>query len=189
MALNPSSNGMDKRVLITGGTGLVGTRLQRELTRAGYDVNVLTRKDLPGQPHWDIENNDIDFKGIGPFHAVINLAGDNVGEGRWTASKKRRIRESRVNGTRLLCEKLAMADVKPKVLVSASAVGYYGNRGGEECDECSEPADDFLADVCQEWEAATASATDAGIRVVNARIGVVLSPDGGALKKMLLKLG
>jgi uncharacterized protein (TIGR01777 family) len=177
---------MDKRVLIAGGSGLVGTQLQRELTRAGYEVNILTRRDLPDQPQWNLERNTIDFKGTGPFHAVVNLAGDNIAEGRWTDKKKRRIRESRVNGTRLLSEELAMADCKPTVLVSASAIGYYGDRGVEECDECSEPAQDFLADVCQEWEAATAPAANAGIRVVNARIGVVLSPDGGALKKMLL---
>jgi uncharacterized protein (TIGR01777 family) len=177
---------MDMKVLITGGTGLVGSELKRELMRVGCAVNVLTRQDIPDQPRWDIEKNHIDLKDLGPFDAVINLAGENIATGRWNAEKKRRIRESRVHGTRLLSEFLAMSDAKPKVLISASAIGYYGDRGLEACDECAGPGDDFLADVCQEWEAATAPAVNAGIRVVNTRIGVVLSSKGGALEKMLL---
>jgi uncharacterized protein (TIGR01777 family) len=118
--------------------------------------------------------------------AVVHLAGENIADGRWTDEKKRRIRESRVQGTRALCEALAQLENKPKVLVCASAIGYYGDRGETLVDENSSAGGGFLSDVCQEWEQATEPARKAGIRVVNLRIGVVLSPKGGALAKMLL---
>jgi uncharacterized protein len=116
--------------------------------------------------------------------AVVHLAGEPIA-GRWTARKKKRIRESRLGGTRQLCEALANLKRPPRVLVSASAIGYYGNRGTEPLHEDSTPGTGFLADVCRGWEAATSPATEAGIRVVNLRLGIVLSGDGGALTKML----
>jgi len=114
------------------------------------------------------------------------LAGENIAAGRWSAKQKDKIRESRVNGTKLLCETLAGLEQKPQVLVSASAIGFYGDRGNEELTEESSVGTGFLPEVCQAWEAATEPAKQAGIRVVNLRIGVVLSKDGGALQKMLL---
>jgi uncharacterized protein (TIGR01777 family) len=121
---------------------------------------------------------------------VIHLAGESI-VGRWTASKKARIRESRVTGTRNLAQALAMAKVKPQVFVCSSAIGYYGDRGAEVLSEQSAPGAGFLADVCREWEAAAQHAADAGVRTVQIRTGVVLSPSGGALGKMLtpFKLG
>jgi uncharacterized protein (TIGR01777 family) len=123
--------------------------------------------------------------------AVVHLAGENIAAGRWTERQKARIRDSRVKGTRLLCDLLARYSPPPKALVCASAVGYYGDRGDEILKEESAPGSDFLFDVCREWEAATQTAVERGIRVVNLRIGVVLSPLGGALAKMLtpFKLG
>ena len=117
--------------------------------------------------------------------AVIHLAGENVGSSRWTARKKTAIRESRVNGTKLLADTLAGLNSPPKVFVSASAIGFYGDRGDERLSEESAPGEGFLADVCRAWEATTQPAQERGIRVVHARLGVVLSPDGGALQKML----
>jgi uncharacterized protein (TIGR01777 family) len=121
----------------------------------------------------------------------VHLAGENIAGGRWTAAMKQKIRDSRVNGTRSLCEALARMESPPKVLVVASAIGFYGNRDDEIMDESSKAGEGFLSDVCREWEDATQAARDAGIRVVNLRIGVVLSPKGGALAKMLtpFKLG
>jgi uncharacterized protein (TIGR01777 family) len=123
--------------------------------------------------------------------AVVHLAGENIAGGRWTAARKEEIRRSRVEGTRRLSESLARLTRRPKVLVSASAVGFYGNRGDEILKEDIAPGSDFLAQVCRDWEAATDPASRAGIRVVHLRSGMILSPVGGALKKMLLpfKLG
>jgi uncharacterized protein (TIGR01777 family) len=128
------------------------------------------------------------LEGIG---AVVHLAGESIAAGRWTPQRKDKIRRSRVEGTRRLCESLGQLTRRPKLLVSASAIGYYGNRGDEVLREDSPPGNDFLAQVCQEWEAATEPASQAGVRVVQLRFGMILSPGGGALKKMLLpfKLG
>jgi hypothetical protein len=128
----------------------------------------------------------VDLEGAEDIDVVVHLAGENISEGRWNASKKARIIDSRVKGTRLLAEFFAAADHKPSAIVSASAVGFYGDSGEMVVDESSEPGDGFLADVCKKWEEATAAAVQAGIRVVNIRLGVVLSAAGGALKKMLL---
>jgi uncharacterized protein (TIGR01777 family) len=140
---------------------------------------------------WDISQGVKDLPRLEGVDAVVHLAGENIAAGRWTAARKEAIRRSRVEGTRRLCESLACLTRRPKVLVSASAVGFYGNRGDEILKEDSAPGSDFLAQVCQEWEAATGPASRAGIRVICIRFGVILSPAGGALKKMLLpfKLG
>lgn len=175
------------RIAITGSSGLVGTQLAAFLRAQGHEVvPVVRRKPSENEISWDPAAGEIEgekFEGVG---AVVNLAGENIAEGRWNAAKKQRIRDSRVNSTQLLAETLASLSQRPGLLINASAIGYYGDRGDEALDEDSPPGNDFLADVCREWEAETSAADAAGIRVVKLRIGVVLSPDGGALKKMLL---
>jgi uncharacterized protein (TIGR01777 family) len=133
---------------------------------------------------WDPEKGVHDLSGLEGVDAVVHLAGENIASGRWTAERKARIRDSRVNGTRALCEALVRLSRPPKVLVSASATGYYGNRGTELLTEESPAGQGFLAEVCQAWEEATAPAVQAGIRVVPLRIGLVLSPRGGVLAKI-----
>lgn len=134
---------------------------------------------------WDPSASRLDPGALAGFDAVVHLAGESIAQGRWTERKKARIRESRVQGTRLLCEALARSDRPPNVLISASAVGYYGDRGAEELDEASGPGTGFLAEVCRAWEAATEPAAAAGVRVVLARFGVILAPHGGALARLL----
>jgi len=134
---------------------------------------------------WSPDRYSIALARLEGFDAVVHLAGESIAEGRWSEEKKKRIRESRVQGTRLLGDALANLTNPPRTFVSASAIGFYGNRGDELLTESSAPGDDFLAKVCAEWEDATALATEKGIRVVNARFGVILDTNGGALKKML----
>jgi uncharacterized protein (TIGR01777 family) len=174
------------RVLITGSSGLIGSALKPALQAAGHHYESLRRG-----PTWDPEQGRIDPQAVEGFDAVVHLAGEGIGDHRWSDEHKRRVRDSRVNGTRALTEALARRDEKPAVLVSASAVGYYGNRGSETLTEESAPGDDFLAQVCIDWEAAAQPARDAGIRTVHLRTGIVLSPKGGALKQALpiFKLG
>jgi len=179
-------------IAVTGASGLVGSELIPFLTTGGHDVTRIVRGEAgDGEVNWDPAAGNFDVSSIDGVDAVVHLAGENITAGRWTAALKQRIRDSRVNGTRLLCEALARMKTPPKVLIAASAIGFYGNRGDEVLDESSEPGEGFLSEVCQEWEAATTPAKDACIRVVNLRIGVVLSPKGGALAKMLtpFKLG
>jgi uncharacterized protein (TIGR01777 family) len=145
----------------------------------------------PDEITWNPEQATIDDQALAGVGAVIHLAGESIAEGRWTAEKKRRIRESRVEGTRLVVNALTQLDPRPPVLVTASAIGYYGDRGTTQLDETSEPGEGFLVEVCRAWESATLPAKDAGMRVVNGRLGVVLSRRGGALARMLtpFKLG
>ena len=186
------------RVIVTGSTGLVGSALVRSLLADGHKVTRLVRGDAQGSGaagttavHWDPDRGTIEAKELEGHDAAVHLAGESIAEGRWDEDKKRRIRESRVKGTRLIAEALAGLDAKPKSLVSASAVGFYGDRGDEVLREESASGDDFLSEVCREWEKATLAASQAGIRVVHLRIGIVLSAEGGALPKMLtpFKLG
>jgi uncharacterized protein (TIGR01777 family) len=171
-------------ILITGASGLAGRELMQSLSAQGHQVVALGR-NVRTPPFWDIHCKSIELGPQKKFDAVINLAGENVAAGRWTVARKERILRSRIDSTRLLAEFLAQAMCKPKVLISASAVGIYGDRGDEELTETSPLGNGFLAQVGQAWEAATAPAEAAGIRVVNARFGIILSPQGGALAKML----
>ncbi|MDE0354760.1 MAG: TIGR01777 family oxidoreductase [Deltaproteobacteria bacterium] len=174
------------KILVTGATGLVGGALVRFLAGGGHEVVQLGRSAPgAGDIRWDPEAGVLEPDALEGFDGVVHLAGDNIATGRWTAEKKRRIRESRVKGTSLLAATLAGLERPPRVLVSASAIGYYGDRGDEELTEGSAPGSGFLSEVCREWEAATEAAEGKGIRVAHARLGVVLSKDGGALAKML----
>lgn len=177
------------RILVSGSSGLVGGSLVPFLRSREHEVTRLVRSSRissDNQLHWDPGSGDIDLEGAGAIDAVVHLAGENIANKRWSEAQKSKIRDSRIQGTKLLCEKLAQLDSKPKVLVCASAIGYYGDRGDELLNESSDPGIGFLTDVCEEWEAATKAARDAGIRVVNVRFGIILSPCGGALQKMLL---
>jgi uncharacterized protein (TIGR01777 family) len=161
------------KALISGSSGLVGSALRKSLENDGHEVGCLPRTyEAP-----------VDFSGV---DAVVHLAGENIAEGRWTDAKKRRIEESRVIGTRQLAEQLARSTVKPRVFISASAIGFYGDRGSEALDENSSGGNDFLSGVCKKWEEAARTAAEAGIRTITIRTGIVLSSEGGALKKMLL---
>ncbi|MDQ4127187.1 MAG: TIGR01777 family oxidoreductase [Actinomycetota bacterium] len=171
-------------VLISGATGLIGTALIPELEAAGHSVTRLTRSPRSADDlGWDPEAGTIDD--LEGTDAVVHLAGESIAEGRWTPEKKRRILESRKKGTRMLAEAIAALPVPPSVMVSASADGYYGDRGNELLTEDSEPGSGFLAEVCTAWEAAADPAREAGIRVVHPRTGIALSPKGGALGKTL----
>jgi len=178
-------------VAVTGASGLVGSALVTGLTSAGHRVVRVVRgagaASVAGQrlARWDPESGALEPSALAGADAVVHLAGESVAGGRWTEAKKRRIRSSRVDVTRRLAEALPRLERPPRLLVSASAVGYYGDRGSEILREDSAPGPGFLAEVCREWEAATDPAARAGIRVVRLRIGMVLSRRGGALGAML----
>ena len=175
----PAYNSIMK-IAVTGATGLVGSALMPFLNKAGHNVIPL------GRPaHWNPDSGTVDTGVLQGVDAVVHLAGENIATGRWTAAKKARIRDSRVRGTKLISDTLARLEKPPAVLVSMSAIGYYGNRGDEILSEESGPGRGFLADVCRQWEAATDSATRKGIRVVHPRTGMVLSKTGGALEKIV----
>jgi uncharacterized protein (TIGR01777 family) len=178
-------------ILVSGSTGLVGRQLVRQLKRDGHRITPLVRRRQTEGVLWDPNSGEVDTQGMEGYDAVFHLAGENIAEGRWSPAKKERIRHSRVEGTRLLSRAIASLQQPPKTFVSASAVGFYGDRGEERCDESSDPGTGFLAETCIAWEEATQVATEAGVRVVLPRLGIVLSKKGGALGKMLLpfKLG
>ena len=180
------------RILVTGSTGLVGSALIPALEAEGYEVVRLVRSQpVAGEVRWDPAQGSIDVGALEGLDGVVHLAGESISDGRWTDEKKKRIRDSRVEGTKILSEALASLDSPPKVLVSSSAIGFYGSRGDEILTEQSASGDEFLSEVCREWEIATRAAAEKGMRVVNLRFGVILSEKGGALAKMLtpFKLG
>jgi uncharacterized protein len=174
------------RIAVTGSSGLVGSALVSSLVKAGHDVVCLRRPE-----HWDPVSRTVNMSAFTGANAIVHLAGENIASGRWTASRKQRIRDSRTIGTKLIAETISRIDPPPDVLVSSSAIGYYGDRGDELLREESPAGLGFLADVCRQWEAATDVATRKGVRIVHLRTGLVLSPKGGAMGKMLLpfKLG
>jgi uncharacterized protein len=175
-------------VAVTGSSGLLGSALIASLIADGHGVIRLIRRDpRPGERalRWDPSTGAITPGGPALADAVVHLAGESVSEGGWTAAHKQRIRDSRGGATRRLAETLTRMATPPAVLVSASATGYYGHRGDQILTEESGPGTGYLAEVAREWEAATAVAIARGVRVVTLRIGIVLSPAGGALAKML----
>jgi hypothetical protein len=174
-------------ILLTGANGLIGSSLGLMLINRGHRVLPLTRDtgQAPvSQATWNPAASTIDLSQAGRLDAVVHLAGESIAQ-RWTKAARNRIRASRIEGTRLLSEAISRLAQPPRVLISASAIGYYGDRGAEWLDEQSNPGTGFLAQTTQEWEAATAPASNCGIRVVCLRFGIVLSPRGGALAKML----
>ena len=174
------------KIALTGSRGLIGSSLVAYLRAQGHEVVRIVRgRAEPTEIMWSPEEGTIDTKALHGVGAVIHLAGAGVGDHRWSASYKKTILSSRVDGTATLATALAQLPQPPTVMVSASAVGYYGSRGDEILTEDSGPGTGFLADVCQQWESATTAAASAGIRVVTLRTGVVLSAAGGALKKQL----
>lgn len=182
------------RILVSGATGLVGGALRSALVSRGDTVVSLSRqpRQAPAPAMgWDIERGFLEAGALEGVDAVVHLAGESIAATRWNEAHKRRVLESRTKSTKLLADAVAASALPPKVFISASAIGFYGDRGDSSVDERTERGDGFLADVCEAWEAAADSARQAGIRVVHPRIGIVLAPQGGALEKMLLpfKLG
>ncbi len=176
------------KILVSGASGLVGSALVPALIAGGHSVVRLVRsapKNGADEVMWDPAAGTLDASSVEGVNAAVHLSGENIGEGRWTPRKKTAIRDSRVKSTRLVAETLARLGRPPGVLVCASAVGYYGDRGEEVLREESPAGTGFLADTCREWESAAEPAVQKGIRVVHLRSGIVLSPKGGALAKML----
>jgi uncharacterized protein (TIGR01777 family) len=175
------------RVAISGASGLVGSALAAFLTSGGHQVVRLVRRDpdAEGEVRWDPARGELDARALEGVDAVVNLAGEGIAGRRWNPERKAAIRSSRIESTHLLASTLAQLERRPRVLVNASAIGFYGDRGDELLDEKSTLGSGFLAEVCREWEAATWPAEEAGIRVAKLRIGIVLSPAGGVLKIML----
>ncbi|MGB7209167.1 MAG: TIGR01777 family oxidoreductase, partial [Pyrinomonadaceae bacterium] len=183
------------KVLITGASGLIGTALQKSFEEKGYEMLLASRSEpkVESQIKWSMDTGfaDDDLPRLEGLDAVIHLAGENVSGLRWTDEKKKAIRDSRVFGTRTMIEAFARLEKKPKVFITGSAIGFYGDRDDDEMTETSSAGDTFLAKVCKEWEAESRRAEDMGIRTVLLRTGIVLSKDGGALATMLtpFKLG
>jgi uncharacterized protein len=175
------------RVAVSGGSGLVGSALVAALRTAGHTPIPLVRSaPAAGQVFWDPERGLLDASSLAGVEGVVHLAGESLSSVPWTKRRRERIRESRIRGTGLLAETLSQVNPRPRVLVSASAIGYYGSRGDEILTEESPSGSGFLAEVCRAWEAAAEPAASAGVRVVNARFGLILSRRGGALAKMLV---
>lgn len=175
------------KVLVTGSSGLIGSALTAFLTARGHGVTRLVRSASAGKDsiRWDPETGSLDAAQLEGIDAAVHLAGESIAAKRWSDAQKARILQSRVQTTKLLCDRIAQLGRAPEALVCASAIGYYGDRGEEILDETSASGRGFLSEVCRQWEAAAEPAVQRGIRVVWLRLGVVLSPLGGALAKML----
>jgi uncharacterized protein (TIGR01777 family) len=189
---------MKKRILVTGATGFIGRSLSLELARAGYEVIVLSRgtgfqpvNPRPGWPYhvkvveWDAATATGWSDLVDGATAIVNLAGDNIGAGRWTASKKRRILESRLNAGKAVTEAVRIAEHKPPMLIQASGVGYYGDRGDEMLDEDSSNGSGFLADIARQWEQSVREVESLGVRLATIRLGVVIGPNGGVMSRLI----
>ncbi|MFZ2633112.1 MAG: TIGR01777 family oxidoreductase [Desulfosalsimonadaceae bacterium] len=175
-------------ILVSGASGLLGSVLIPFLTTGGHRVMQLVRRQpdkTKGEIFWNPSAGKLNLDAAGKIDAVIHLSGENIGEGRWTLAKKRRIIDSRTKTTGLIAETIARMKTPPKVFLCASAIGYYGDRGDALLDESDISGRDFISDVCKQWEASANPAIQAGIRTVNLRIGIVFSPQGGALGKLL----
>ena len=183
------------RILITGASGLIGTALQKSFEEKGYEMLLASRSEPKSERdiQWNADAGfaDEDLLRLEGLDAVIHLAGESISALRWTDEKKKAIRDSRVHGTRTMIEAFARLEKKPKVFISASAIGFYGDRGDEEMTETNSVGDTFLSEVSKEWESESRRAEDMGIRTVLLRNGIVLSKDGGALATMMtpFKLG
>lgn len=176
------------RVLVSGATGFIGTQLVRFLATKEGEVVRLVRRESPSGSReipWNPETGSLEASRLEGFDVVVHLAGEPIAAGRWTPEKKRRIQESRVQGTRLLSQALSQLSKPPQLLICASAIGFYGDRGDELLNENSPAGKGFLPEVAQGWEGATEIASQKGIRVLNLRLGIVLWPTGGAIKMML----
>ncbi len=174
------------RIAIAGSSGLIGSALARSLAGQGHEVVRLVRHPpAPGEIRWDPTGHRLDPADLDGTDAVVNLAGQGVAAARWSPAQKQAIRDSRVLGNRLLAETIASIDHGPRMLMVGSAIGFYGDTGTGTADESSPNGDDFLASVCVDLEGSTTAASDHGCRVVHARTGIVLSPDGGALGQIL----
>ena len=174
------------KVAVTGSSGLIGTSLVSFLSKKDIVVSKILRENPEDDDiSWKPEDGDWDSAFTGGVDGIVHLAGENIASGKWTRKKKEKIRNSRIEGTTRLCEHILKLPTPPSVLVCASAIGYYGNRGVEFLNEGSSRGSGFLPDVCLGWEEAAESVSKAGIRVVNVRFGIVLSKDGGALAKMM----
>ena len=187
MPIDPPSTASSPFIAITGASGMIGGALVARLRLSGKRVRRLVRSPRRATPDdivWDPMRGTLEPRDLEGAEAVVNLAGEPIAQ-RWTGARREAIRESRVRGTELLARAIAALDRKPSVLLSGSAVGFYGDRGDEAVDEESAPGTDFLAGVAREWELATGAARDAGVRVVLLRTGIVLSPHGGALERLL----
>ena len=183
------------KILITGASGLIGTALRRSLAEKGRGMLLASRREPKDERHiqWDPSTGfaDEDLVRLEGLDAVVHLAGESISGLRWTDEKKKAIRDSRVQGTRTIIEAFARLEKKPKVFISGSATGFYGDRGDSELNESNSAGDTFLSEVCKEWEAESRRAEDMGVRTVLLRTGIVLSKNGGALAAMLtpFKLG
>jgi len=180
------------RILVSGATGFVGSSLLARLDALNHTVIPLGRSQSgPHAVRWSPETGQIETQKLIDLDAAVHLAGESIASGRWTKTKKQKLIDSRVQGTRLLSQTLSSLQRPPRVLISASAIGYYGNRGAESLREESPPGTGFLAEICKQWEASTEDAARKGIRVIRLRFGLVLAAHGGVLRKILLpfKLG
>ncbi len=176
-----------QKILISGASGLVGSALINLLKQKGHSVSSLVRREAKSknEVQWNPQSGIKNINDLENFDAVIHLAGENIGGKRWTEEQKKKIRESRVKGTSVLRDAILKLKNPPKTFISASAIGFYGDRGNKTLDEESAVGTGFLPEVCQEWENSSKSLSEKGIRLVYIRIGVVLAPNGGALAKML----
>lgn len=180
------------KIVISGASGLIGTQLAKHLSNSGHEVIRLVRRSpKSGEVQWNPKAGTLDASALEGIDAVIHLSGTGIGDKRWTSAYRKEILDSRTSTTELLAKTMASLSQKPKVFLSGSAIGIYGARNDEQLTEVSTHGSGFLADVCEQWEAAAKPAIDAGIRTVFLRTGIVLTPKGGALKKLLplFKLG